>query len=131
MQKSDMLTNLKENGFLVEEAMRYCAGVESIYREVLKSALEEGEEKLPLLERCIKEKNFERYRIEVHGIKNVAQMIGATSLYEKANAQNEATKAGDYESALQNHNAFMEVYRQGLDLIKKILGENYEQSISN
>ena len=44
-----MLKILKNKGYAVEEALRYCAGSEQIYKEVLHTALVEGKQKRVLL----------------------------------------------------------------------------------
>lgn len=118
-----MLKTLESNGFLVEEGMRYCAGSEEIYREVLESAAEEGAEKLPVLEQCIQKRDFQRYQIEIHGIKNVAQTIGDARLFRAASERNEALKAGRYEEAAEGHDAFLQIYREEIDRIIKAIEE--------
>lgn len=118
-----MLKILENNGFLVEEGLRYCAGAESIYREVLESAAQEGEEKIPVLDRCMKEQDFQRYQIEVHGIKNVAQTIGAIRLFEAASARNDALKAGRYEEAVKGHEDFQRIYQEEITVIREAIEE--------
>lgn len=121
MERTEMLKTLENSGFLVEEGMRYCAGMESIYREVLDSAAKEGEEKLPVLEKCMKEQDFHRYQIEVHGIKNVAQTIGAARLFEVADALNNALKAGRYEEAVKGHESFLKIYQEEIAVIQNAI----------
>lgn len=118
MEKTEMLKILENSGFLIEEGLHYCAGMESIYKEVLESAAQEGDEKLPVLARCMEEADFQRYRIEVHGIKNVAKTIGSVRLYEAAAAQNDAVKAERFEDARRNHDAFMDTYKKEIALIR-------------
>ena len=118
MEKTEMLKTLENSGFLVDEGLHYCAGMESIYREVLESAAEEGEENLPILARCMEEADFHRYQIAVHGIKNVAKTIGSVRLHEAAEAQNEAAKAEKYDDVRRNHDAFMEIYRKEIAVIQ-------------
>lgn len=116
-----MLRVLESNGFHIDEAMRYCAGVESIYREVLKSFADEGDEKLPILQRCMENQDFQRYMIEVHGIKNVAQTIGDVRLFEIAMVQNDAMKAADFQKAIQGHDEFMKILKEELAVIRRAL----------
>ncbi len=123
MEKTKMLKMLENNGFLVEEGLYYCAGSESIYREVLDSAAKEGEEKLPVLAKCMEEADYQRYQIEVHGIKNVAKTIGCVCLYEAALDQNDAAKEGKYEQVRKNHAAFMTVYEKEIALIRDAIAE--------
>ncbi|MCM1127317.1 MAG: hypothetical protein NC429_12705 [Lachnospiraceae bacterium] len=121
MERTKMLKTLESNGFLVDEGMHYCAESEEIYREVLESAAEEGEEKLPVLEQCMQKQDFQRYQIEIHGIKNVAQTIGDARLFQAASERNEALKAGRYEEAAEGHDAFLQIYREEIDLIVKAI----------
>ena len=41
--------DLADRGFDVKEGIAMCAGDEELYLEVLQEAMEEGEEKIPLL----------------------------------------------------------------------------------
>lgn len=116
-----MLKILESNGFLIEEALRYCGGMENIYREVLQSFADEGEEKLPLFRQCMENHDFQRYMIEVHGIKNIAKTIGDTRLYESALAQNEALKAADFQKAAAGHQEFMKVLNEEVILVREAL----------
>lgn len=90
--KQKWIEQLQLNGFQIAEALHFCAGKESIYRTVLETALEEGRQKLPLLKRLGEEQYLDRYYIEVHGLKNAAQTIGAARLFELAKQQCERCK---------------------------------------
>ncbi len=116
-----MLKVLESNGFHIQEAMGYCAGAESIYREVLKSFAAEGREKLPLLQSSMDHQDFQRYGIEVHGIKTVARTIGDVRLFEKAEAQNHAVKTNDFQKAIEGHEEFMRVLLEELEVIDEAL----------
>lgn len=118
-----MLKILENSGFLVNEGLHYCAGVESIYREVLQSAAQEGEEKISVLDKCMKEQDFHRYQIEVHGIKNVAQTIGAVQLFEAASVRNDALKAGRYEEVVKGHESFQKIYQEEIAVIREAIEE--------
>ena len=123
MVKTKMLVKLESKGFNITEAMNFCADSEDIYREVLISALEEGKEKLPLFVQCLKNADAERYRVEVHGIKNVAKTIGATSLWEIAEIQNNAAKTLDLNKIKKGNEEFLDIFRVTLDIISEILEE--------
>lgn len=109
-----MLRILRNKGYAVEEALRYCAGSEQIYKEVLHSALVEGKQKMVLLDECIKKRDFARYGIEVHGIGNVAKTIGALDFHKEARIQNERIKEGAYEQAAEGHLSFRKAYEKML-----------------
>ncbi len=114
---------LENKDFDIKEAMHFCANSEEIYREVLLSALQEGEEKVPLLEKCIENEDIERYRIEIHGIKNVAKTIGAKEFGEIVEKQNSAAKLLELEAVKKGHKEFMDAFRMTLDIIDEILKE--------
>ena len=62
--------DLTVKGFDVKEGIRLCGGDEEIYMEVLWAAMVEGKDKIPLIRSVYEKKDLERYRIEVHGLKN-------------------------------------------------------------
>lgn len=116
-----MLRILKNKGYAVEEALRYCAGSEQIYKEVLHTALVEGKQKRVLLDECIKNQDLARYGIEVHGIGNVAKTIGALDFYKEARLQNERIRAGAYEEVAKGHLSFQKAYEKMLQDIEKVI----------
>lgn len=84
--------DLSARGFDVEEGIAVCAGDEEIYLEVLEAALDEGREKIPFIRECYERKDFERYCIEMHGLKNAMKSVGAMGLSEAAREQEFAVK---------------------------------------
>lgn len=114
------ISELKDYGFNVEEAMALCIDDEEIYREVLETALEEGKEKLVLLEDLMKAGDFDRYTIEAHGLKNAAKQIGADELSEIAKASEFDGKAGRIEEMKNRHALLMEKYHQVCEVIEKL-----------
>lgn len=86
------IDDLETRGFNVDEGIALCGGDEEIYIEVLDAALEEGREKLPFIRECYERKDFERYGIEMHGLKNAMKSIGADDLSEAAKEQEFAVK---------------------------------------
>lgn len=119
--KKNRMESLVSFGFQVEEAMRYCANDEEIYQTVLRTAYDEGMEKIPLLKSCVEQRDFTRYGIEVHGIKSTARTIGAVSLYELSEKQNRLVKAGQEEAAFAGNDELMEVYQKTLENIRQVL----------
>ncbi|MDD3369742.1 MAG: hypothetical protein PHP50_12830 [Lachnospiraceae bacterium] len=91
------LEELALKGFDIAAAMELCIDDEDIYREVLETALEEGKEKVPLIRECEQNENYDRYIIEVYGLKNAARQIGAMKLSEMAKEQENAGKAREYD----------------------------------
>lgn len=97
MEPVRTIDDLENRGFDVEEGIVMCAGDEEIYLEVLEAALEEGKEKLPLIKECYERKDYERYCIEMHGLKNAMKSIGAGFLSEAAMKQELAVKENNLQ----------------------------------
>lgn len=117
------LENLKDKGFDVDSAMELCIDSEDIYKEVLEAALEEGMEKLPFIRECVEKEDYDRYCIEVHGLKNAAKQIGALHLSELAFGQEKAAKAGEYDVVKENYEAMLTVYQETIDFLREFLAE--------
>ena len=111
-------------GFDVEEGIRLCAGDEAIYMEVLWAAMEEGQEKSPLIRKAYAEKDYERYRIEVHGLKNAMRSIGANYLSQLAAEQEQAVKDENYAEMEVGVEEMLTQYRFVVDALKELLGES-------
>ena len=104
------LRDLENYGFNVDEALELCINDEEILTEVLETALEEGREKIPLLKELVKEKDYDRYIVEVHGLKNAAKQIGADDLSETAKKSELLGKAGSIDEMLDNHDEVVSKY---------------------
>lgn len=115
------LEELKEKGFDVDSAMVFCINSEEIYKDVLDTALEEGLEKIPMIGGCVEREDFNRYCIEVHGLKNAARQIGANTLSDMAFEHEKAAKAEDYDFIKSNFAVLLEQYKVVLDMIKEFL----------
>ena len=114
------ISDLAEHGFNLDEAMELCIGDEEIYREVLETALEEGNEKIPLMKGLMGNGDFERYIIEAHGLKNAAKQIGADELSEMARASELEGKAGHTDFVKNNHEKLMAAYQDVLDVLTEL-----------
>ena len=88
---------------------------------MLHTALVEGKQKRVLLDECIKNQDFARYGIEVHGIGNVAKTIGALDFYKEARLQSERIRAGAYEEVAKGHLPFQKAYEKMLQDIEKVI----------
>lgn len=110
-------------GFNVEEGIKLCGDDEEIYMEVLWAAMEEGEDKIPLIRSVYEKKDYERYRIEVHGLKNAMRSIGATYLSQLAAEQEQAVKDENYSEMEVGVEEMLTQYRFVVDALKELLGE--------
>lgn len=79
-------------GIIEEEGMKHCQNNREQYLQILRAVQKYGSSQAQELERCLKEKDYQRYIIEVHGLKSNALNIGAVELWEKAAEQEKAGK---------------------------------------
>jgi len=117
------LEDLTIRGFDVEQGKKLCGDDEEIYMEVLWAAMEEGREKIPLIRSVYEQKDYERYRIEVHGLKNAMRSIGATYLSQLAAEQESAVKEENYPVIKVGVEELLEQYQFVVDVLKELLGE--------
>ena len=117
----EIIELLEQQGFDTEQGLEICIGDPDIYTEVLETALEEGKDKLPLIRSSAENGDYERYLIEVHGLKNAAKSIGAMELSQMAYAQEMATKQGDYDRVGQEYGALLEKYENVLNVLEEAL----------
>lgn len=115
-----IIDDLRDYGFNVDSAMELCIDDEDIYMEVLETALDEGREKLVLMQDVFDKGDFDRYIIEAHGLKNAAKQIGADDLSEMAKASELDGKAGNIDAVKARHNELMGAYEDVLDVIAKL-----------
>ncbi len=121
MEPVHTIEDLAKRGFDVEEGIALCAGDEEIYVEVLEAALEEGKEKLPLLKDCYERKDFERYGIEMHGLKNAMKSIGAIKLSEAAKEQEFAVKENNLQLVDEKVEDVLAQYQDVVDALEELM----------
>lgn len=113
--------DLVKRGFDVEEGIVMCAGDEEIYLDVLDAALEEGREKLPLIRECYERKDYERYCIEMHGLKNAMKSIGANHLSEAAKEQEVAVKENNFQLVDEGVDDILAQYQSIIDALEELM----------
>ena len=121
MEPVRTIDDLEKRGFDVEEGIAMCAGDEEIYMEVLDAALEEGREKLPLIRDCYERKDFERYGIEMHGLKNAMKSIGASKLSEAAKEQEFAVTENNLQLVDERGEDVLAQYRSIVDALEELM----------
>ena len=121
MEPVRTIEDLENRGFNVEEGIAMCAGDEEIYMEVLDAALEEGREKLPLIRECYEQKDFERYGIEMHGLKNAMKSIGANKLSEAAKEQEFAVKENNLQLVDERVEDVLVQYQGIVDALEELM----------
>ena len=121
MEAVHTIEDLAKRGFDVEEGIDLCAGDEEIYVAVLEAALEEGREKLPLIRDCYEKKDFERYGIEMHGLKNAMKSIGAVTLSEAAKEQEFAVKENNLQLVDEKVESVLAQYQDVVDALEELM----------
>ena len=121
MEPVRTIDDLEKRGFDVEDGIAMCAGDEEIYVEVLDAALEEGREKLPLIRECYERKDYERYGIEMHGLKNAMKSIGATELSEAAKGQEFAVKENNLQLIDERVEDILAQYQSVVDTLEELM----------
>ena len=99
-----------------ELGMKYCMNRKDFYNQVM-DMFASGE-KSGFIEDMFGQKDWEKYRVEVHAIKGTALTIGAIKLAEMAKDIDLAIKQGDPGFVEKHHRDFMNEYIKVLDLIR-------------
>lgn len=116
-----LIETLEERGFDIGQAMEICADDMDLYMEVLKTAMEEGTRKLPIIKRSMESRDYERYHIEVHALKNAMLAIGAADISKLALEQEQAVKEGNEEKIRAGYEVFIGKYLEVVELLKQLL----------
>jgi HPt (histidine-containing phosphotransfer) domain-containing protein len=103
---------LEEKEFDIEQAMEICADDMDLYIEVLKTAMEEGRRKIPIIRSSMEKRDYERYHIEVHGLKHAMLAIGAMELSALSSEQEIAVKDGDAERVSAGYEVLIVKYEE-------------------
>lgn len=117
----DIAVLLLEKGFDIEQALEICADDLELYMDILGTALEEGNRKLPIIKESIEIKDYNRYHIEVHALKNAMRAIGAMELSAMAMEQEMAAKKKDYKKIEEGYVHIINRYGEVLELLSEIL----------
>ena len=73
------------------------------------------------IETNLKEKDIEGYTLNVHSLKSTSGAIGATELFERAKALEQAGKCGDIDTMERDTPFMLKAYRELKQLIKRIV----------
>ncbi len=110
---------LKERGFDVEAGLRYSAGSEEFYFDMLASFAEEAEQKSGELDKSFRAQDWGEYRIRTHALKSSARMIGANRLSDLARTHETAAKEGWTEELTAGYRALAVLYRTTVNNIRQ------------
>lgn len=99
--------------------LEHCNQDRDLYLQMMRMLLNYVPEKLATMERCVKEKEYKSYVIEVHALKNNAALIGAMKLSEQAKRLEFAGKEERYEEIDANSPQLIQRFRDLLQYIEK------------
>lgn len=102
----------------VQTGLIYCVD-EEFYEEILREYMKA--DKADVLEQYFAERDWDKYKTIIHGLKSTSLTIGAISLSEEAKALEMAAKTGDEDYMMSHHQAVMENYKNLSGKLKKIL----------
>ncbi len=138
LSRSDKDSGTKEDkdmhieGIDMREGLKYCAGDEDFYHEILKEYRDSYDERSGELAEALAVSDMKSYAIKVHSLKSVSRTIGAAKLSEMAATLEKAAKAGDEETVRDKHPVLCREYRaivsaiKDMDLPEKNEAANYQ-----
>lgn len=109
------------SGIDVEEAKKHHTGNTEEYLELLQLYCMDGKRKIDLLMQLLEKKDYQNYRIEVHGLKSASANVGAMELSNQAREQEEAAVRGDEEFIKLHSGELLSCYKRLLKDIEKFL----------
>ena len=116
------LQGLRALGLDVEEGMAYCVDDEDFYEEMLGEFVLEAQAGLEDLTQGYASRDWGRYALRAHTIKNTSRMIGAKEMSEKARQLENSAKMDPEEMIPSMHEAFLIEYRALTEGIRKNIG---------
>ena len=99
----DFCEFLRNIGIVPEDGLKYCAGDEDFYHEIIIEYADGTAERLNELDDAFKQGDLDLYGVKVHALKSVARTVGDTAIFEEARALEEAAEAGNEEYVKDNH----------------------------
>ena len=114
-----ILQALQAQGIKTGEGLRYCAGDEGFYLEMLSDYESSAGERRQELEDAFAKKDWQTYAIKVHALKSTAKTVGDMSVYEQAKELEQLAKDGNGEEIGQLHPALMKEFKKSADCIRE------------
>ena len=98
-------------------AMRYSAGDEALYQEVVQEYCKQEKEYSVKLQKYYDEQDWKEFRIIAHAIKGASLLVGANNFSEKAKEMEFAVKEDNISKVQAEGQEFIKTYQQ---LVKKL-----------
>ena len=99
----------------------YCGGKEA-YRVILEEYAKQGDINWKKIQELFDTQQWDKYTIEVHGIKSAMLTIGAKELSQQAKQLEQAGKDNDITYILNHHEAMVSLYRRILSDLQQYFG---------
>ena len=107
----------------VEIGLKYCAGMEEMYVEMLQMFCDLSQEKIHAIHNAFSLTDWKNYIVFVHALKSTALGIGACQLSEVAKKLELAGKAEEIEVIKAEHNNLITLYEKTVGAVKKYLAK--------
>ncbi len=114
------ITILRENGIDVDHGVNLLGDM-STYDETLNLFLEENVNRLPNMQKYLKEKNMAEYAVISHAIKSDSKYLGFTKLSQLALDHELKAKDNDYEYVINHLKEFLEEINNITNIVKQYL----------
>ena len=102
-------------------ALSYCNDNQGLFRDILHIFYEDSPEQLDKLRQLWDEKNYKKFIIQIHTLKNQLLNIGYTKLAEDAKALELAAKENDSNFIEEHLVSFVNTYTKFLQQLERIL----------
>lgn len=114
----DCIMKLREQipGIDIEQALVFCMGSEEFYLEVLGDYCNSG--RVSKLDDYFNQKDWDNYRVEVHGLKSTSRTVGLMELGSAAEKLEMACKEGNFAYVEENHLFFAAQVCEIMETIK-------------
>ena len=117
----DEICNPQEEELDYQQALKFCANSEAVYKKVLNSFYSQGQEYLKDLKTYYEEKDWTNYRVIVHALKSNSKNIGANVFSEKSKRQEEAAVAGEDVFIEKTFEQYYQDFEHLLEIVQKTL----------
>lgn len=118
----EQLKKLESVGIDLEQGIKYC-GDKDVYMSVLQIAADGADDKMKRYRSCIKNGDYEQFRILVHSMKSGAANLGAESLSKMARELEIRAREGDIKYIHENSEKFVDYYQETAEKISEVLYE--------
>ncbi|MCR5099187.1 MAG: response regulator [Lachnospiraceae bacterium] len=110
---------LRSCGMDTDAGVRYCAGDEGMYFEMLDDFVAAFEEKHRALCDFYEKKDWREYSVMIHALKSNAKTLGINDLAQKALILENASKEENEAAVVSDHDMTMNEYRSIVEAIRK------------